>query len=89
MRQGVRQEREANLFGPCRQKQKDKHEELERSAADLAARLKRTLGELDALQNQKKVLEIALTRNSNPAPSSSASITQVCFFLSVITLQRA
>ena len=62
-----------------RQKQKDKHEELERSAAELAARLKRTLGELDALQNQKKVLEIALSRNNASSAAPTASILNVRF----------
>ena len=60
-----------------RQKQKEKHEELERSAAELSAKLKVTLAELDALQNQKRVLEIALSRNLDPV-DSAASTSQVC-----------
>jgi len=59
-----------------RQKQKERHAELERSAAELSERLKRTLGEVDALQNQKKVLEIALSRNVEAAVSATPS-TQV------------
>ena len=60
-----------------RQKQKEKHEELERSAAELSERLKNTTAELDALQNQKRVLEIALSRNIDPQ-ESAASTSQVC-----------
>lgn len=57
-----------------RQKQKERHAELERSAAELSERLKRTLSEVDGLQNQKKVLEIALSRNTEAA--STAPPTQ-------------
>lgn len=61
-----------------RQKQKEKHEELERSAAELSAKLKVTLAELDALQNQKRVLEIALSRNIEPS-DATASTSQVSY----------
>lgn len=54
-----------------RMKQKEKHEELERSAAELSTKLNDTLAELDALQSQKRVLEIALSRTSEPQASSS------------------
>ena len=59
-----------------RQRQKEKHEELERSAAELSAKLRVTLGELDALQNQRRVLEIALSRNVE-GPEASATASQV------------
>ena len=61
-----------------RQKQKERHAELERSAAELAERLKNTLAEVDGLQNQKKVLEIALSRNTQA--STTAPPTQVTLF---------
>lgn len=61
-----------------RQKQKERHEELERSAAELSERLKATTAELDALQNQKRVLEIALSRNIDPQ-DTAASTSQVSF----------
>ena len=64
-----------------RQKQKEKHEELERSATELSAKLKVTLGELDALQNQKRVLEIALSRNLDPLDASTSAV-QACLPLS-------
>ena len=61
-----------------RQKQKERHAELERSAAELAERLKNTLAEVDGLQNQKKVLEIALSRNTQA--STTVLPTLVSFF---------
>jgi predicted transcriptional regulator len=63
-----------------RQKQKERHAELEKSAAELSERLKRTLGEVDQLQNQKKVLEIALSRNVEASANSAAPPTQVTMF---------
>lgn len=56
-----------------RQKQKERHEELERSAAELSERLKATTAELDALQNQKRVLEIALSRNIDPQDTAAST----------------
>lgn len=53
-----------------RQKQKERHAELERSAAELSERLKRTQAEVDGLQDQKKVLEIALSRNTEAATAA-------------------
>lgn len=63
-----------------RQKQKERHEELERSATDLSAKLKTTLAELDALQNQKRVLEIALSRNIDPLDPSAAAAQVAAIF---------
>lgn len=62
-----------------REKQKAQKLELEQAKKELSTRLKDLQGEIDALQNQKRILEIALSRKIDPL-DAMVSETKAPFF---------
>lgn len=61
----------------CRQKQKEKQEELEKQAVELAAKLKQACLQIEIMQTQKRVLQVALNKSHEATPKGHKGVSFV------------